>query len=134
MAANAKNAKVSDGTKYRVAIRDIGQQAGWTFTQVATSTDRFTQGEVTWDATYTAGDRLREVEKVVKGAAPVRMDWKRGKLFRLQEALTGIADEYDPKTGKGKRFIRLSADQVKTYESGRGIAKIASITKEAVTG
>jgi hypothetical protein len=121
----------SNATKYRVAVRVIGVDNKFVFAQVDPFTDSFTRGDTVIHVRHNGNDRITEAE-MVQGDSITRLPSSRGKMFVVQEWLTGIADEYDPKTGKGKRFINLSPEQVKLFESGKGVAKIIRATTNTV--
>lgn len=124
-------------TKYRVAIRTIAVDNGWTFDQPDFSRDVFTRDGETLTVHHNHNNAITAAERQVNPDANVEsLPSTRGKMFVVQEWLTGIEDTYDPKTGKGKRFIRLTPEQVKRFESGQGIAKIKgepTVKAEATT-
>lgn len=124
---------VPANTKYRVAIRSIAVDNGWTFDQPDASRDVFTRDGETLTVHHNHNNAITAAERQVSPDANVEsLPSTRGKMFVVQEWLTGIEDTYDPKTGKGKRFIRLTPEQVKRFESGQGIAKIkGEVTTEA---
>ena len=124
--------KVSNGTKYRVAVRVIAVDNKWTYEQFG-PIDRFSKGNVVIDVTYGPSNSISTAEKVAGNSHT--LTGSTGKMFVVQEWLTGIKDPINPKTGKGVRFIRLTTDQVTKFESGKGIAliKAAEVKKETVT-
>lgn len=121
--------KVPNGTKYRVAIRVIAQDNSWKFEQISTSTDRFTKGKQVIDVVHSPTNAISTAEKV-EGNSHTRAGTQ-GKMFTVQAWLTGIADPIDPKTGKGKRFIRLTPEQMLKFESGKGVALIKAMEPAA---
>lgn len=121
--------KVSTNTKYRVAIRVIGIDNGWKFDQISTSTDRFTKGKTVVDVVHSPTNLISTAEKV-EGNSHTQAG-SQGKMFTVQAWLTGVADPIDSKTGKGKRFIRLTPEQVLKFESGKGVALIKTLDTAA---
>ena len=103
-------------TKYRVAIRDQAVNNGWVFTPLGEAIDRFEKGNVVIDVTHGPSDLITTAEKV-DGKSHVKVP-KKGKMFVVQEWITGIADPDQ------ERFIRLTPEQIRQYESGQGIAKV----------
>lgn len=122
--------KAPTGTKYRVAIRVIAADNGWKFEQLSTSVDRFTKGKTVVDVAHSPTNLISTAEKV-EGNSHTRAG-SQGKMFTVQAWLTGVADPIDPKTGKGKRFIRLTPEQVLKFESNKGIALIKVIDSKVV--
>ena len=125
----ASTTTISTNTKYRVAIRHIGVDNSWTFDQPDASRDVFTRGDEKITVHHNHNNAITAAERQVgKDANVESLPSSRGKMFVVQEWLTGIEDTYDPKTGKGKRFIRLTDEQVRRFESGQGMAKIKTDT------
>jgi cell division septation protein DedD len=108
---------VKPATKYRVAIRDIAVTNGWTFRQLSPSIDQFTKDDAVIAVEHGPSNLITRAERLV-GDKQLDTARKRGKMFDVQAWLTGQPDPDQ------QRYIRLSADQVRRYESGQGIAKI----------
>lgn len=110
--------KMSPATKYRVAVRQIAVDNGWTFSQTSAATDRFSKGSTTVDVHHSPSHLISNAEI----ATPKGLDTIKGsgKMFEVQAVLTGVADP------DHSHFIRLSGEQVVKFESGQGIAKIAA--------
>ena len=126
----AQQASKPAALKYRVAVRHIAQDQGWTFTQVATNVDQFTKGEVTIQVHHSPTHLITRAE-LADPKGQNDMAGSQGKMFTVQAWLTGVADPINPKTGKGKRFIRLTDDQVASFESGKGLGLIKTIQPKA---
>jgi hypothetical protein len=109
-------------TKYRIKVRFIAVDNGWEFEQIAPNVDRFTKGNARVDVTHGSRDLIVHAERAVGNS--VASAGKQGKMFTVQAWLTGVADPIDPKTGKGRNFIRLSVEETAKLESGQGLAKI----------
>ena len=107
-------------TKYRVAIRDIAVANGWTFNQLSTSIDQFTKGDDVVAVQHGPSNLISTAERRIgdKGHDVVS---RAGKMFQVQAWLTGQPDP------DHTRYIRLTPEQVRRYESGQGIAKISRI-------
>lgn len=116
----SNTATTTPATKYRVAIRDIAVANGWTFDQLSTSLDQFTKGDDVIVVAHGPSNLISTAERRIgdKGHDVVS---RSGKMFQVQAWLTGQPDP------DHTRYIRLSAEQVRKYESGQGIAKIARI-------
>ena len=117
--------RVPAATKYRIAIRQIAVDNGWTFKQLNPSVDRFTKGNQRVDVQHGPSNLIAAAERAVGNS--IARSGTQGKMFVVQSWLTGVKDEINPKTGKGSNFIRLTPEQVAKFESGQGIAKIASV-------
>lgn len=115
---------VPAGTKYRVAIRQIAVDNGWTFKQLNAGVDRFTKGDQRVDVSHGPSNLIASAERAIGNS--IARAGTQGKMFVVQSWLTGVKDEINPKTGKGSNFIRLTPEQVAKYESGKGIAKIST--------
>lgn len=115
---------ITPATKYRVAIRDMAIANGWTFTQVG-SLDRFEKGDQVVAVEHGPSNLIT---RAAKSVANRQFDEtpRAGKMFVVQEWLTGVADP------DHSRFIRLTPEQVRKYESGQGIAKIAPSLGEKI--
>lgn len=109
---------LTPATKYRVAIRDIAIANDWTFTQVSPTLDRFEKGDQVVAVEHGPSNLITRAAKSV-GKKQFDETPRAGKMFVVQEWLTGVADP------DHQRFIRLTPEQVRKYESGQGIAKIA---------
>lgn len=116
---------ITPATKYRVAIRDIAISHGWEFTQIATSTDRFTKGGATIDVHHGPSNLITVAEKV--DGKSITKTSRSGKMFDVQAWLTGTPDP------DRTNYIRLTEEQIRAYESGQGKAKIAVIDAPAPT-
>lgn len=111
--------KTSPATKYRVAIRDIAIQNGWRFEQLG-RIDRFTKGDEVVAVEHGPSNLITRAERA-KGTNHFETARNRGKMFDVQAWLTGVPDP------EQERYIRLSPEQVRKYESGQGIAKIDGV-------
>lgn len=109
---------IKPATKYRVAIRDIAIRNGWTFEQVSESTDRFEKNNSVALVHHGPSNLITRAELTTPKGTQVSA--KSGKMFDVQAWLTGVADP------DRSNFIRLSPEQVKKFESGESIAKIAA--------
>lgn len=112
---------ITPATKYRVAIRDIAIAHGWSFEQLDNDprVDRFIKGKTVVDVTHGPSNLITAAEVLV-GDKVLKSVAKSGKMYQVQEILTGVEDP------DHTRHIRLQREQVAKYESGQGIAKIKS--------
>lgn len=110
---------VKVATKYRVAIRDIAVEVGWTMTQISTNIDRFERAGVVLDVHHGPADRIVAAEKVEGNSHTwVAEHGHDRKMFRVRDALVGT---------KNPSYLVLTPEQVARYESGRGIAAVKVI-------
>lgn len=112
--------KITPATKYRVAVRDIAIQNGWTFTQLNPQLDKFEKNGTVIAVSHGPSNLISTAEKLTADNKHDVTE-RSGKMFQVQEWLTGIADP------NHERYIRLTPEQVKRYESGQGIAKLTGV-------
>lgn len=124
MATTSKQAKVTNSTKYRVAIRSIAVDQGWAFSQISSETDLFTKDGVSIRVHHGPSQLISFAEKAdEKGSYDQLVKGAGKKMFKVQSWLTGVADP------EHRNYIRLSDEQVAEFESGKGLAMVKVLPK-----
>lgn len=115
--AVAMTKKVTSATKFRVAVRYAAQANGWTFEQISTNVDQYTKGQTTVHVHHGASDLVTKAEKL-EGAKPIEQIIPGSKL-KVEKVHNWLA----PKD-QATEFLKVPADKVAEFESGKGLALI----------
>lgn len=109
--------KVTSATKFRVAVRYAAQANGWAFEQISTNVDQYTKGQTTVHVHHGASDLVTKAEKL-EGAKPIEQIIPGSKL-KVEKVHNWLA----PKD-QATEFLKVPADKVAEFESGKGLALI----------
>ncbi|SHT84073.1 Uncharacterised protein [Mycobacteroides abscessus subsp. abscessus] len=109
--------KVTSATKFRVAVRYAAQANGWTFEQISTNVDQYTKGQTTVHVHHGASDLVTKAEKL-EGTKPIEQIIPGSKL-KVEKVHNWLA----PKE-QATEFLKVPADKVAEFESGKGLALI----------
>ncbi|SKX80727.1 Uncharacterised protein [Mycobacteroides abscessus subsp. bolletii] len=109
--------KVTSATKFRVAVRHAAQANGWAFEQISTNTDAYTKGDTVVHVHHGASDLVTKAEKLV-GTKPIEQIIPGSKL-KIEKVHNWLAAK-----DQATEFLRVPADKVAEFESGKGLALI----------
>jgi hypothetical protein len=109
--------------KYRVQIRELAKEAGWSFRQTSTATDRFEREGTVVEVHHGKGDRIAAAEIAGPDHTDQLPGKSRGKWFVVREWLTGDTS---------RTYKPLDDETVAKYESNKGIALVKTMAPKEV--
>lgn len=112
-------AVLGGGLLYRVAIRVISSEQGWSFQQLATGVDQFSKGGVVIQASYSPKSNLVGAQQVKGDSISSILGGSKGKLENLKLWLEG-----QPAVKVPARWVAGSAERAKATSSPLAEVKV----------